>query len=164
MKKTKTAWLFFALQLVFMLAVPCVIIWLQYGGAELGQKYKISLTAVLLLMFVFAVFKRVILSPWLKKIDGQIADIEIAQLNAITPATMRSHKKRYRRLAIIQLFFNMIVPVLVFALFMMTISVVQAGTIKLHGALVFCGISMAVGVLCRIGEIWALRCEHERQI
>lgn len=159
MKKTKTSRLFFVLQLVFMLIVPCVIIWLQYGDA--GQKYKISLSAVILLIFVFMVFKRLIFSPYLKKAGNQLSQIEIDQLQATEQRAINSLKKRYRKLSIVELLFNMIVPVLVFVLFLMTINAVQAQIIKLYGALVFCGISIGVGVLCRVGEIYALRCEHE---
>lgn len=45
MKRNGKSWTFFALQLLFMLVVPCVFIWLQYG--ELTVKYKISVTAIM---------------------------------------------------------------------------------------------------------------------
>ena len=37
MKRTKKTWVFFILQMVFMLIAPCVFVWLQYG--DLTNKY-----------------------------------------------------------------------------------------------------------------------------
>ena len=60
MKRNGKSWTFFALQLLFMLVVPCVFIWLQYG--ELTVKYKISVTAIILVLLVFVTFKKIFIN------------------------------------------------------------------------------------------------------
>ena len=161
MKWSKKTYAFFAMQLICFVVVPCVLIWLQYGGAELSEKYKWSITGLMLFVLVFLVAKRIMVTPWLKKIDVQIAQIEIAQLNTTDTAAIESTKKRYRRLALAQLIFNAILPVAVLVIGIMTIKAVQDGLVKLYGVMVFSAISMGVGLLFKVGEVYSVKCEHE---
>lgn len=161
MKWSKKTYAFFAMQLICFVVVPCVLIWLQYGGAELSEKYKWSITGLMLFVLVFLVAKRIMVTPWLKKIDVQIAQIEIAQLNTTDAAAIASTKKRYRRLALAQLIFNAILPIAALVIGIMTIKAVQDGLVKLYGVMVFSAISMGVGLLFKVGEIYSVKCEHE---
>lgn len=161
MKWTKKTWAFFGLQLICFLVIPCILIWLQYGDAELGAKYKISVTGIIVLAFVFMLVKKIMLNPFLKKIDGQISQIEINQLSVVDHAAIYSLKKKYRALSVMQLVFNAIIPILMLVLFIMTLKVVEAGIIKLFGVLVFCAISIGLGVIFKVFEVYSLKCEHE---
>jgi hypothetical protein len=162
MKWTKKTWLFFALQLIFILIVPCVLVWMQYGGAELSTKYRVSVTSIMLFALIFLIAKRLIFTPWLKKINGQLAQIEVDHLTVTAPEAIASLKKRYRALAVFQLLTNAIMPLLVLVMAILTVKVVQDGLIKLYGVLMFSTISTAVGVLCKLGEVYSVRCEHEK--
>ena len=62
MKKTKKAWLFLGLQLLFMIVVPIAFIWMQYGVFSL--KYKISVTSILLMLLIFLIFKKIFINNW----------------------------------------------------------------------------------------------------
>ena len=161
MKWTKKTYIFFALQIICFVVVPCVLIWLQYGGAELTQKYKWSITGLMLFVAVFLIAKRILVTPWLKKIDGQLAQLEIAQINTVEPAAIESTKKRYRRLAVAQLAFNAILPIAILVIGIMTIKAVQDGLVHLYGVMVFSALSIGVGLLFKAGEIYSVKCEHE---
>jgi len=161
MKWSRKTYLFFTLQLICFLVVPCVLIWLQYGGAELSTKYRLSVTSIMLFALVFLIAKKILLNPWLKKIDSQLGQIEVQQLAAVEPEAVISLKKRFRRLSLFQLFFNAVMPVLLLILAVMTIKVVEAGLIKLYGVLMFSAISIGAGVLFKVGEIYSVKCEHE---
>nr|DAU28814.1 MAG TPA: hypothetical protein [Caudoviricetes sp.] len=159
MKRTKQSWVLFALQIVFMLVVPCVFIWVQYG--DLTQKYKISVTAILLLILVFLVFKKIFLSKWLKTIDGKLVNIETAALTITDTEAIKANKKAWRSYSIVQLATNAVIPLLCMFLAVETIKAVEDGLIKLYGCLMFCLLSVALGVIFRIAEIYSMKFTHE---
>lgn len=161
MKKTVKSRLFFIGELLFFLVVPCVLIWVQYGKVEVTW-YKLSITGIALILLIFSVAKKLFLNPIIQKTTAQVTQIEAQQLSVTDPLAIASNKKKFRSLSMWQLFFNMIVPILVFAAMFITLKVVEAGAIKMFGVLVFCAISMGLGILCRIGEIYNVRCEHEK--
>ena len=160
MKKTIKSRLFFVGELLFFLVLPCVLIWLQYGRVDVAW-YKISVTGIVLLLLIFLLAKRLFLTPLINKINQQAAQVEMQQLSVTEPAAIESNKRKFRTLSMWQLFFNSIVPLAVFALALATLKAVEAGAIKMFGVMIICAVSMLLGVLCRIGEIYALRCEHE---
>lgn len=162
MKKTLKSSIFFLFQIVFFLIVPCVLIWIQYGQTDVLW-YRLSITGIVLLFIVFLVFKKVVLKPFLAKINAQVAQIEVMQSAEVNPVAIESLKNKFRRLSVFQLIFNAIMPVLVLVLFLMTIKVVEAGAIKMYNVLLLCIISIGIGIVFRILEIYALKCEHEVQ-
>lgn len=161
MKKTKLTWLYFALQIVFMLITPLVFIWVQYG--DLALKYKISVTAIILTLLVFAVFKKIVLNKWIKAIDSKIINIETNALSITDKLAIDSNKRAWRRYSLFQLFFSLIIPILLFVLGIITIKVVEDGLIKLFGCFMFCLISILIGVVFRIAEIYSVKLAHEQE-
>lgn len=160
MKRTIKAWIFFVLQLIFMLVIPCIMVWLQYG--ELTEKYKISVTAILLSILIFLTFKKIILNKWLKTLEMKLANIETNALTITDSVAIESNKKAWRKYSVFQLFFSAIIPLLLFVLAVLTIKTVEQGLIKLYGCLMFCLMSISVGVLCRVLEIFTTKLTHER--
>lgn len=159
MKRTSKTWLFFVLQLVFMLIAPCVFVWLQYG--DLTSGYKVSVTAILLMILIFWAFKRIFLNKWLKTFEQKIINIETNALTITDKTAIESNKKAWRFYSLVQLLFNSIVPLLIFILAILTIKTVEQGLIKLFGCLMFCLISVGIGILFRIAEIWSMKLTHE---
>lgn len=160
MKRTSKTWLFFALQVLFMLIAPCVFIWLQYG--DLTQRYKVSFTAIMLLILVFWVFKRIFLNRWIKTFDSKIINIETNALSITDVNAIATNKKAWRIYSLLQLFFNSVIPILVFVIGIITIKIVEKGLIKLFGCFMFCFISIMLGILFRICEIYSMKLPHEK--
>lgn len=159
MKRTKKSWVFFTLQMVFMLVAPCAFVWVQYG--DLTMKYKISVTAVMLILLVFLCFKKIFINNWLKKIDAKVIGIETNALSVTDQNAIRTMKKTWRACSVVQTFCSAVIPLLVFIMAILTIKAVEDGLIKLFGCLVFCLISVAVGLIFRIAEIYSMRSAHE---
>ena len=159
MKRTKTSWIFFALQLIFMLVAPCVFVWMQYG--DLTQKYKLSVTAILLLLLVFLVFKKIMLNKWIKTFDAKIINIETNALSLTDKTAIDTNKSAWRIYSLLQLVFNSIIPLLIMVMAVITIQVVEKGLIKLYGCLMFCLISIFIGVIFRVAEIYSIKLKNE---
>lgn len=159
MKKNIKTWTLFVLQMIFMLIVPCVVIWVQYG--DLTQRYKISVTAIMLLLLVFYVVKKIILNKYINGLNQKIINIETNALSITDKKSIEANKKVWRLYSIMQLFISVIVPFLLFILAIITIKVVENGLIKLYGCLMFCLMSISVGIMFRLGEIFATKLMHE---
>lgn len=160
MKRTAKSWVLFALQLIFMIVVPCIFIWVQYG--DLTAKYKVSVTAIMLTILVFMIFKRIAIDKWLKTVDVKKASIETNSLSVTDKESIATNKKAWRNYAIVQLAISSVIPALVLVLATITIKTVEEGLIKLFGCLVFSLISIAVGVVFRLGEIYSMKLPHEK--
>lgn len=161
MKKTAKSRLCFIGELLFFIVAPIVLIWVQYGDVHVAW-YKMSMTGIGMILFILLIAKKIFLSPLIQKVALQVAQIETQQLSVIDPIAITSNKKRFRKLSMWQLFFNSLLPILIFGGLIITIKVVEAGAIKMFGVLVLCAISLFLGIICRIGEIYSLRCEHEK--
>lgn len=159
MKRNGKSWTFFVLQMIFMLVAPCVFIWVQYG--DLTMKYKISVTAIILILLVFITFKKIFINGWLKKLDAKIIGIETNALSVTDQNAIQTMKRSWRACSVVQTLFSAIIPLLIFILAIITIKVVEDGLIKLFGCLVFCLISIGVGLIFRIAEIYSMRAAHE---
>lgn len=164
MKNTPAKTVWFVLQLLFFLIVPCVLVWCQYASAEaVTVRYKISVTGIALMLFIFLISKHFWLTPFLKKLESKLAQIEVAQLTATEPEAIESLKRKYRQLSLFQLIIRLVMPILLLLLVLSTIKVVEAGVVKLFGVLSLCAVSFALGVVCRVFEIYAVRLEHEEK-
>lgn len=159
MKKTKKAWLFLGLQLLFMIVVPIAFIWMQYGVFSL--KYKISVTSILLMLLMFLIFKKIFINNWLKSIDQKIINIETNCLSLTDKTAIDANKKSWQTYSLIQLFFSSIIPLLILIIAILTIKVVEDGLIKLYGVLMFCAISIIVGLLFKVLEIFSTKTKNE---
>lgn len=158
----KTKKIFFVLQLLFFLVVPCVLIWTQYSNAgKVAAWYKLSLTGILALVFVFLIAKKLWLDGLLEKCRQKISNIEVQLLAAEGENAIQALKKAYRNLQLIDLFARAVVPVLAFVAALFVISAVQEGAVKLFGAMALSGVSMVFGVVCKIIEIYTAKAEHE---
>ena len=160
MKKTGKAWIFFIFQIVFVLIVPCILIWLQYG--DLAKGYKVSVTAIMLTMLVFWIFKRLLLNKWLTSLDLKIVNIETNALSITDEKAIETNKKSWRFYSLMQLLFNSIIPLLIMILAVLTIQTVEKGLIKLYGCLIFCLISIIIGIIFRVCEIYSMKLTHEK--
>lgn len=159
MKKTTLSMFCFFMQILCYLVIPTVFIWVQSGG--LAHGYKLSATAIISVIIVFLVFKKIMLNSWLKKIDSKINQIEVNQLTATDETAINSLKKKWKALSFTQLFINIVIPIACLILFLITIKVVEAGLIKLYGCLLVSTISIIFGVIFKIIEIYTAKTENE---
>lgn len=159
MKKTITSSIFFILNIVFMLIVPIVLVWLQYGDNEGG--YKLSITAILVIIGIFLVFKKVVLNKRLEALNLKVVSIESNALSITDEKSIKANKTVWRLCRTIQLLIDCIVPIGIAIISVLTIKVVEQGIIKLYGCLMFCFISIAIGLICKIVEIFTTKLKHE---
>lgn len=113
------------------------------------------------MLLVFLVFKKVFISKWLKTIDGKIINIETNALTIPDGQAIEANKKAWRFYSMAQLLSSAIVPILCFILAIITIKAVEKDLIELYGCLMFCLLSIAVGIVFRVAEIYSMKLTHE---
>ena len=148
------------LEIIFIFIAPCLFVWLQYG--DLTPTYKISVSAIFLIMIIFFVFKKIFISKWLKGIDQKIVNIETNALSITDSNAIDTNKKAWRTYSVIQLVCNSVFPILLLVLGAITIKAVEGGLIKLFGCLMFSIISIAIGVIFKFAEIYSYKLAHEK--
>lgn len=171
MKKTTSSYICFALQIVFMIILPVIFVCVQYtstGDASTTNattknlvKFKLSVSAIALLILMFAIFKKVFINSRLKMIDTKITNIDTQALTITDEKAIKANKKAYRFYSVIQFAINIIIPILVMILFIIIVQAVERDIIKLYGCLIFSCISFCVGCVFRVGEIYSMRSTHE---
>lgn len=159
MKRTSKTWLYFTLEIIFMLVGPCIFVWLQSGSLTSG--YKVSTTAIIVTILIFVVFKKVFLDKWIKSFDTKIINIETNALSITDKISIEKSKKAWRNYSVLQLSFNCVIPLLLFILAIITIKVVEKGLIELFGCLVFCLVSIIIGMIFKLAEIYSIKFPHE---
>ena len=159
MKKTKKSWLFFSLQLVFMLLAPILLIWLQYGDLE--GVYKVSMTGILCTILIFWVVKKIMLDKFVKGLSQKIVNIETNSLSITEKTAIETNKKAWRTYTLLQLLINSIIPLLLLVFALVTIKTLEQGLIKLFGCMMFCTISVGIGVIFKVAEIYSVKLTHE---
>lgn len=162
MKRTAKTWLYFALQIVFMLVLPCVLVWVQYGETTTATGYKLQATAIVLFILIFVIFKKIFINKWLKTIDGKIVNIETNALTITDETAIQANKKAWRFYSLMQLLSSIVIPLLVMILAIITIKAVEQDLIELYGCLMFCLLSIIVGCLFRVAEIYSMKLTHEK--
>ena len=136
MKRTLISWIFFLLSISCMLIVPCIFVWLQYGDLQGG--YKVSVTAILIIIGVYLTFKKIVLNKWVKALDLKIVNIETNALSITDTESIKANKSVWRWCSVARLVIDSIVPICIAVLAVLTIKVVEQGLIKLYGCLIFC--------------------------
>ena len=160
MKKTSKSWVFFVLQLFFIIVVPVALVWLQYGDTT--GTFKIPITAILLVILLFLVAKKLLFKPWLDKVKIKIANIETNALTITDPLAIEANKKAWRMFTLAQLACDAFIPLLLFIASIITIKTVEQGIIKLYGCLMFCFVSIVVGIGFKVLEVYSMQLTHEK--
>ena len=91
----------------------------------------------------------------------KIANIEVNALTITDKVAIESNKKAWQKYSISQLIFSSIIPMLIFLLAIVTVKTVEQGLIELYGCLMFCLMSISLGIVFKVAEIYATKLTHE---
>lgn len=162
MKKTKWQVVCIICQFLFMFVIPCLVLWFYYGNnAFIALKYKVSLTGVAFVLLFFCLSKRFWLDDMLKKMQAKIVNIETDALSMTNKDAIAKTKKAYKRYRYVDLFFKLIVPLILLVGMTTIINALEEQALKLYGVFLWATISFGVGVLFKIFEIHSTKFIHE---
>ena len=165
MKITKKRVVFFLLHLLFSAVAPIVLVVIQYGSigntpASVG--FKISITGILILMFMFWVVKKLFIDRKLESLNAQ-GNVMLADLKTKSDVEeIKALEKELRFIKTIEAVLNSIIPLLFILVGIIAFKALEAQLVKLSATLGFIAISYCLGVIFNVlysREIHAKRSE-----
>ena len=153
MKMTKKRLVFFLLHLLFSAVVPIVLVIVRYStitNTKAAIGFKISITGILLLIFVFWVIKKLIIDKKLTDLKAQgnimLADLKTKQ----DPAELAAIEKELKKIKTTEALFGSIIPLLFIVAAVIAFKALEAQLVTLSATLGYIGISYAVGLVFNV--------------
>jgi hypothetical protein len=134
------------LEMAFVAIIPLIILYLGYGGwGEKANKFKVYFGALVFLVILFLIIKRVWVTPWMAK-----KRMEIANLTALKKAETDTRKieqisYELKKLLCIENALNWILPLLFLAVGYAGASALERSIVTFTEILAFVGLSELVG-------------------
>jgi len=153
MKMTKKRLAFFLLHLLFSAVVPIVLVIVRYStitNTKAAIGFKISITGILLLIFVFWVIKKLIIDKKLTDLKAQgnimLADLKTKQ----DPAELAAIEKELKKIKTTEALFGSIIPLLFIVAAVIAFKALEAQLVTLSATLGYVGISCGVGLVFNV--------------
>lgn len=162
MKITKKRVLFFILHVLFSALVPISLVIARYstiGNTKEAIGFKISVTGIMLLIFVFWMIKRLFIDKRLRDLNEQ-GNVLIAGLKTETdPAKLANIEKAIKGVRTVEAVFDSVIPLLFIAAGVIAFRAMEAQLIKLSATLGFIAISYVIGALFNV--LYAREVHHK---
>ncbi len=153
MKMTKKRLAFFLLHVIFSAVVPLVFVIVRYSTMENTRGavgFKISITGILLLIFVFWVIKKLFIDRKLTDLKAQ-SNIMIANLKTKQdPAEIAALERELRKIKTVEAIFSSIIPLLFIVAAFVAFKALEAQLVTLSATLGYIGLSYGVGLIFNV--------------
>lgn len=153
MKMTKKRLAFFLLHLLFSAVVPIVLVIVRYStitNTKAAIGFKISITGILLLIFIFWVIKKLFIDRKLTDLKAQ-GNIMLANLKTKQdPAELAAIEKELKKIKTAEALFGSIIPLLFIVAAVIAFKALEAQLVTLSATLGYIGISYGVGLIFNV--------------
>lgn len=153
MKMTKKRLAFFLLHVMFSAVVPLVFVIVRYStmaNTKAAVGFKISITGVLLLIFVFWTVKKLFIDRKLTDLKAQ-GNIMLANLKTKQDhAEIAALEKELKNIKTIEAVFGSIIPLLFIVAAIIAFKALEAQLVTLSATLGYIGLSYAVGLVFNV--------------
>lgn len=164
MKWTKKKVTYNVLQLVFYGLAPLILVFSLYGSmgdssAEVG--FKIAAPGIVLIAIAFLCFKKLYLNKKLSDAHNQLNQLK-ADLKVKTDAAeVTNIENAIKNLGTVEVLFNSVIPILLFALLILCCKVMEAQLVKLSGTCGFMLVSYIVGTVFAVLDAREVNGKHK---
>ncbi|MCX4313971.1 MAG: hypothetical protein OSJ83_09000 [Clostridia bacterium] len=153
MKMTKKRLALFLLHLLFSAVVPIVLVIVRYStitNTKAAIGFKISITGILLLIFIFWVIKKLFIDRKLTDLKAQ-GNIMLANLKTKQdPAELAAIEKELKKIKTAEALFGSIIPLLFIVAAVIAFKALEAQLVTLSATLGYIGISYGVGLVFNV--------------
>lgn len=153
MKMTKKRLAFFLLHLLFSAVVPIALVIARYStvaDTKAAVGFKISITGVLLLIFVFWVIKKLFIDRKLTDLKAQ-SNIMLANLKTKQdPAEIAALERELKNIKTVEAIFSSIIPLLFIIAAIVAFKALEAQLVTLSATLGYIGLSYGVGLIFNV--------------
>lgn len=163
MKVTKKRLIFFILHALFSAVIPIILVIIQYsniGDTKAAVGFKIGITGILLLLFLFWVIKKLFVDRKLSDMKSQ-CNIMLADLKTKQDKTeLKALEREIKNIRTIEAVLNSIMPLLFLIAALTAFNALEAQLVKLSATLGWITISFCIGIVFNVlysREVFAKR-------
>lgn len=153
MKMTKKRLVFFLLHVLFSAVIPLVLVIVRYSTMDNSKGavgFKISITGVLLLLFVFWAVKKLFIDKKLTDLKAQ-SNLMIANLKTKqNQAEIAALERELKSIKTIEAVFGSVIPLLFIVAGIIAFKALEAQLVTLSATLGYIGMSYAVGLIFNV--------------
>lgn len=153
MKMTKRRFIFFILHSLFSAAIPFALVIVRYStidNTKAAVGFKVSITGIMLLIFVFWSVKKLFVDRKLSDLKAQ-SNVMLANLKTKQdPAELAALEKELKSIRTVETVFGSIIPLLFIVAAIVAFKALEAQLVKLSATLGYIGISYAIGLIFNI--------------
>lgn len=153
MKMTKRRFIFFILHSLFSAVIPLALVIVRYStidNTKAAVGFKVSITGILLLIFVFWSVKKLFVDRKLSDLKAQ-SNVMLANLKTKQdPAELAALEKELKSIRTVETVFGSIIPLLFIVAAIVAFKALEAQLVKLSATLGYIGISYAIGLIFNI--------------
>lgn len=153
MKLTKKRLVFFLLHALFSAILPIALVIVQYsniGNTKAAVGFKISITGILLLIFLFWIIKKLFIDRKLADLKAQsnvmLADLKTKQ----DEAELKALEREIRGMRTTEAVLNSIMPLLFLIAALTAFKALETQLVKLSGTLGWITLSFCVGIIFNV--------------
>lgn len=153
MKVTKKRVVFFILHLAFSALIPIALVIVRYsniGDTSEAVGFKISITGILLLIFIFWIIKKLFIDRKLADLKAQsnvmLADLKTKQ----DPNELAAIEKELKSIKTIEAVFGSIIPLLFIIAAIIAFKALEAQIVTLSSTLGLIAVSYAIGMVFNV--------------
>lgn len=146
MKRTWKWFLFTVLELLFVAVIPLVIVCIGYGGwGTEAKRFKIYFGVVLLLIIIFWIVKKVLITPWIEKQKIKAGNLEAQLESENDKGKIANIESALKRARLTETIFSWILPLAFLLIAFLASRAMEQAIVKFSGILGFIGISEFIG-------------------
>ena len=162
MKRILKKWVFKSLELLFVAIIPLVIIYVGYGGwGATATKFKWYFGALLAVLAVLFLVKKVWLNPWIDKRKIKTANLETDLETEVDQAKILYIEDALRRARLIETVINWIMPIILLVLALMAFRAVERSIVTFAGIIGWVLVSEVLGFVVSIFDALSVHSKHK---
>lgn len=162
MKKTWKWFLFTALEFLFVAIVPLIIVGIGYNGwGDSADNFKFYFGVLLLLIIIFWIVKKVIITPWLDKQKIKAGNLE-AMLEAETDkGKILNIENGLKTARLLESIISWVLPFAFLLVAFLASKAMEEAIVQFSGILGFVGLSEIVGFVFTCFSAVSVESKHK---
>lgn len=162
MKKTWKWFLFTALEFLFVAIIPLVIVYIGYDGwGDAADNFKFYFGALLLIIIIFWIVKKVLISPWLDKQKIKAGNLEAMLIAETDKGKIANIENGLKTARVLETIFSWVLPLLFVLVAFLASKAMEQAIVEFSGILGFVGLSEIVGFVFSICVAVCVESKHK---
>lgn len=162
MKKTWKWFLFTVLEFLFVAVIPLAIVYIGYDGwGESANNFKFYFGVLLLIIIIFWIIKKVLITPWLDKQKIKAGSLEAMLVAETDKGKIANIENGLKTTRLAETIISWILPLMFVLVAFLASKAMEEAIVQFSGILGFVGISEIVGFVFSCLVAWCVESKHK---